>query len=296
MKNPKFSLIIPTYNRANLIPKNLQSILEQSHQDFEVIIVDDGSTDNTQAVVCNFLNEKIHYFKIPNGERAKARNFGIQQAKGEFVSFLDSDDLLLPNYFEEATHFILQNPQSVFFSLAYQVTDPQGNIIYKQNKRKGNLAKQLATGNHLSCIGVFVKREIIQKHLFNEQRELSGTEDYELWLRLASLYPLDFKNTVVASIVNHEERSVLNINEDKLIKRMEVLFACIENNIDCMNFYGAKGIQTIKAHSWLYVALHLAMAKKKKTALKYLLKAVQEDFRSLFTKKFLVILRKIFLR
>lgn len=291
---PKFSLIIPTYNRANLISRTIQSVIEQTYQDYEVLIVDDGSTDHTQAVVSNFLSDKVQYFKIPNGERAKARNFGIRQAKGTFVSFLDSDDLLLANYFEEATNFILQNPESVFFSLAYQIISPNGNVLYQQNQRKGNLAKQLATGNHLSCIGVFVKREIIQKHLFNEQRELSGTEDYELWLRLASLYPLDFKNTVVASIVNHEERSVLNIDEEKIIKRMEVLFACVENNTNCMNFYGTKGIQTIKAHSWLYVALHLAMAKKRKTAFKYALKAVQEQPNVIFTKKFLVIFKKLF--
>ncbi len=291
--SPKFSLIIPTYNRANLISRTLQSVLAQNYQDYETIIVDDGSTDDTQEVVIPFLNEKIQYFKIPNGERAKARNFGIRQAKGTFVSFLDSDDLLLPNYFEEAAQFILQNPESVFFSFAYQIISPNGKVLYQQNQRKGNLAKQLATGNHLSCIGVFVKREIIQKYLFNEQRELSGTEDYELWLRLASVYPLDFKNTVVASIVNHEERSVLNINEDKLIKRMEVLFACVENNTDCINFYGAKGIQIIKAHTWLYVALHLAMAKKRKTALKYTLKAARESLSIIFTRKFLAILKKL---
>ncbi|MFN3316784.1 MAG: hypothetical protein ACK40K_08230, partial [Raineya sp.] len=210
------------------------------------------------------------------------------------VSFLDSDDLLLPNYFQEAYTFTLQNPKSVFLSLAYQVVSPKGETIYQQNKRKGNLAKQLATGNHLSCIGVFVKKEIIQKHLFNENRELSGTEDYELWLRLASLYPLDFSNVVVASIVNHEERSVLNIDEEKLVKRMEILFDCLKSNASFLDFYCVSGFKSIKAHSWLYVALHLAMAKKRKTAFKYALKAVREKSNVIFTKKFLVIFKKLF--
>lgn len=292
---PKFSLIIPTYNRADFIAKTLQSALEQSYQDYEVIVVDDGSTDHTQQVVANFLSEKVRYCKIPNGERAKARNFGIQQARGDFITFLDSDDLLLPHYFQEAYNFLAKNPQSVFFSLGYQMVSPEGTVIYRQNNRKGNLAKQLTTGNHLSCIGVFVKKEILEKHPFNEQRELSGTEDYELWLRLASIYPLDCSNVVVASIVNHNERSVLEVNEEKLVKRRRVLFECLEANPSCISFYGLTGIRTIKAHSWLYVALHLAMGKKRKAAFKYTLKAVKESVNVIFTKKFLVILKKIFL-
>jgi glycosyltransferase involved in cell wall biosynthesis len=289
----KFSIIIPTYNRANLIAKTLHSVLNQSFSDFEVIVVDDGSTDNTEAVMSNFVSPKVHYFKIPNGERAKARNFGVKKSQGNFVTFLDSDDLLMPHFFQEANDFLKKNPQAVFFSLGYQIISPEGKILHKINQRKGNLAQKLVTGNHLSCIAVFVKREIVLENPFNENRDLSGTEDYELWLRLASRYPLHYSNTIVASIVNHESRSVLSINEEKLLKRMFLLFECIERDSFCRNFYKISGIRSIKAHSWLYVALHLAMAQRKKMAFKYLLKAIYEQKKVIFNKKTFVILKKM---
>jgi glycosyltransferase involved in cell wall biosynthesis len=289
----KFSIIIPTYNRASLIAKTLHSVLNQSFEDFEVIVVDDGSTDNTESVVADFISDKVRYFRIPNGERAKARNFGVRKAQGDFITFLDSDDLLMPHCLQEANDFLQKNPQAVFFSLGYQIISPEGKILHKINQRKGNLAQKLVTGNHLSCIAVFVKRKIILENPFNENRDLSGTEDYELWLRLASRYALHYKNTIVASIVNHESRSVLGINEEKLLKRMFLLFECIERDSFCKNFYKTSGIKSIKAHSWLYVALHLAMAQRKKMAFKYLLKAIYEQKEVIFSKKTFVILKKI---
>lgn len=291
--NPKFSLIIPTYNRANLIATTIKSVLQQSYSNYEVIIVDDGSTDHTEDVVSSFKSKKIKYFKIPNGERAKARNFGVQKACGSFVTFLDSDDLLLPNFFEQADKFISNKPETVFFSLGYQMLSPEGKILYRVNQRKGNLAKQLTTGNHLSCIAVFVERNVFLENPFNENRNLSGTEDYELWLRLAALYPLDYANTIVAAIVNHDDRSILHINEEKLLKRIETLFTYIEQNESILKFYHKKGIRSIKAHSWLYVSLHLVMAKSKKLAFRYLLKAIKEDKKVLFHKKTAVILKKL---
>ena len=103
-KTPVFSVVIPTCNRAQLLPRAVQSVLNQTFQDYELIIIDDASTDDTQNVVETFQNERIVYIRRgQNGGNAAARNAGVTNAKGAFVSFLDDDDEYLPRFLEE-TH------------------------------------------------------------------------------------------------------------------------------------------------------------------------------------------------
>jgi glycosyltransferase involved in cell wall biosynthesis len=89
-----FSIIIPTYNRAEIIGKTIESALGQTFQNFEIIVVDDGGTDNTEEVIQAFYSPKLSYYKKENAERAAARNFGAARGKGNYVTFLDSDDIL----------------------------------------------------------------------------------------------------------------------------------------------------------------------------------------------------------
>ncbi|PKQ70934.1 glycosyltransferase family 2 protein [Raineya orbicola] len=293
MNSPLFSIVIPTYNRADFIKQTLQSVIHQKFTDFEVIVVDDGSTDNTEEVVKPFLSEKLRYYKVPNGERAKARNFGITQAKGKYITFVDSDDLLYPNYFQIAYDFLQKKPDSVFWALSYEMKDEKGNILFKQIHR-GDIAQKLQFGNILSCIGVFVKKEILLENPFNENRDLSGTEDYELWLRLASRYPLQGISTICASMINHNSRSVLSISTEKLIKRIKSLLQNTSGDEKIKNFYGSKGIANIEAHSYLYIALHLVMAKKRIETLHYLFKSLKIKPSVISTYKFWVIVKKWF--
>ena len=102
-----FSIIIPSYNRANHLPKAIESVLAQSFTDWELIIVDDGSTDNTSDVVASYNDPRIKYIYQENAERSAARNNGIRNANGEWICFLDSDDVYLNQHlavFEKAIH------------------------------------------------------------------------------------------------------------------------------------------------------------------------------------------------
>src|SRR5687767_9278561 len=96
--SPVFSIVIPTYNRAHLIKKTIESVLAQDFADFELLVVDDGSKDDTESVVSSFTDKRVHYFKKQNGERGAARNFGAARAKGSYLNFFDSDDLLYRNH------------------------------------------------------------------------------------------------------------------------------------------------------------------------------------------------------
>jgi len=124
-----FSVIMPTYNREGFLVKTIQSVLAQQFDQFELLIVDDGSTDRTAEVIQSFQDPRIVYIKKENGERATARNAGIEKAQGHYLTFLDSDDLLKENHLSMAWKRIQQNHPAVFH-LGYDVTDEKGNMVY----------------------------------------------------------------------------------------------------------------------------------------------------------------------
>src|SRR5213593_3007644 len=94
---PTFTVVIPTYNRKRTILAAIKSVLSQTYADFEAIVVDDGSSDDTRSVVTALEDPRIHYLWQPNGGGSKARNTGIDAAQGKYIAFLDSDDQFLPN-------------------------------------------------------------------------------------------------------------------------------------------------------------------------------------------------------
>jgi glycosyltransferase involved in cell wall biosynthesis len=110
-ESPTFSIIIPTYNRTDRISGTIQSVINQHYTNFDIVLVDDGSTDNTEEIISSIQDPRIRYFKKENEERAIARNFGIQQAAGDYITFLDSDDALYPHYLDEALIMVEQDNQ-----------------------------------------------------------------------------------------------------------------------------------------------------------------------------------------
>lgn len=297
MPQVHFSIVIPTYNRATLISKTLDSILSQEYQNYEVIIVDDGSTDNTEEVVKPYLSEKVCYYKKENAERAAARNFGAQKARGIYVNFFDSDDIALNNHTAEAQRVItqLQNPE--WFHLAYAWADTSHNIFKQVNNYKGDtLNNLLYLGNPLSCNGVFIKRTTFLKHLFNEDRALSASEDYELWCRLGARYPLYYSNEITSLVIDHDERSVRTINGEKLINRLELLIKYLNEDAQTVQYYGVN-MNKIKMDSYSYIALHLAnFANYKIKSIYYLFKSFMSSTYLVKTKRFYATIKNIIIK
>lgn len=284
-----FSLIIPTYNRAGFILKTLQSVLNQTCKDFEIIIVDDGSTDNTQELISTVGDSRIKYFKKQHGERAAARNFGIERAAGDYITFLDSDDLLYPHHFEEAFNLIQKYNHPEWLHSGYEIRNEKGKILRQQNKRRGSINKSLITGNHLSCLGIFVRKDIAIENKFNEDRDIIGSEDYELWLRLAAKYQLYYSNEITGCMIQHTERSVMGFDQQKLVKRIEKLIEIVKSQ----NELNARALKKFKAHRYLYLSLHLAMNKDIVHSGIYLFKAAKTFPIALFSTKVLGILKTI---
>ncbi len=275
-ESPYFTLVIPTYNRADFIPKTIDSLLKQEEGDFEIIVVDDGSQDNTAEVVEGIPDPRVQYFPKKNEERAVARNTGAQMAKGKYINFFDSDDLAYPNHLAEARQVIAQFEEPELFHLGYDFKDPEGNLEREVNQFSGSLNEQLIYGNVLSCNGVFIRRDIALQYPFNPDRALSASEDYELWLRLASRFPLPYSNTITSTVINHDARSVLQVNKEKLVKRIQLLNHYLQQDEGFLQKYG-KYAKLFRADLDTYVALHLAMTKQNRgEVIKYLT-------RSLFT-------------
>lgn len=295
--SPFFSVIIPTYNRAHLIEVTIQSVLKQEYQQFEIILVDDGSTDNTQSIIEKIIKDhkqkKISYFYKTNGERGAARNYGLNKASGDYVIYFDSDDTLYPNHLKEAAQFILSNPGVEIFHLRYDIKNSQGLKTGEGPVYLSPPNRELMRGNFLSCNGVVLKKEIALENPFNEDRDLSAAEDWELWLRLSVKYPIHHINTITSTICNHNDRSVLVVNKDKLIKRMELLLKLVKNNIPLMEVYGEL-FQNLRVSCYSYISLHLALTKQyRKVSLKYLAKTLMIQPGFIFHKRFFGILKHI---
>ena len=273
-----FSVVIPTYNRADLIAKTLQSLLSQQYTNYEIIVVDDGSTDNTEEVVKSLGNQRIIYVKKNNAERAAARNYGAVMAKGEYINFFDSDDLAYPNHLSEAVSIIKQYQKPEWFHLSYALADPSGVVLRNAARYSSpTLNKQLVKGNILSTNGVFIKRDILLANPFNEDRELSASEDYELWCRLAARFPLVYSNTITTLVVDHEMRSVRKINGEQLITRLNSLSHHLEQDSMVAAYFG-KEVNKIKMYASSYIAVHLSdQPAFKLTSIQYLIKAISQS-------------------
>src|SRR4051812_548873 len=251
-----FSIVIPAYNRAHMIKETLETTFQQTYPRYEVILVDDGSTDNTEEVVKSIDNPKFIYHKKGNEERAVARNTGFQVAKGDYVTLLDSDDYLYPTHLEEAVKYINANNNPEVIRFDYDVVDTNKNLL-QIAKMPPQINKRMVNGNFMGCSGIILRRDIAIKYAFNGDRDLSGSEDYELWIRLAARFKVHTPDIVTCSLHSHEERSVIfNITEDTLVKRIELLIKYAFADKVVKKIYGMKK-SVFVSHCLLYISLHL---------------------------------------
>ena len=192
MKKPLFSVIIPTFNRAEKLSICLNSVLKQTFTDYEIVIINNGSTDNTENLILNKYNDsRINYFwQLGSGSPAKPRNQGILKSKGIWVAFLDSDDLWYPEKLESVYEQIKAQPDTDIICHNERMCDRVNNKFHKiSNVRvaKDMYKSMLMEGNCLSPSATTVKKSfLIEKELcFNESPDFAIVEDYDLWLHLA---------------------------------------------------------------------------------------------------------------
>jgi glycosyltransferase involved in cell wall biosynthesis len=191
------SVIVLTYNRARLVTGTIDSILGQSYRDFELIVVDNFSTDDTEKVIAGYSDERIRYFKNDNGGLiAVNRNYGIGRARGDYIAFCDDDDLWLPDKlekqlqeFEKDSRLGLVCANAVLFN----ETGDLGLFHETGLPERAFTLESLVRTNHIICSSVLVKKSAIDDvGLFDTAPAIFTAEDFELWLRIAGKYRVKY--------------------------------------------------------------------------------------------------------
>jgi len=200
------SVVIPTYNRATILKETIKSVLSQTYRNFEVIIADDGSTDNTKEIVQSFKDNRISYIWQENsGTPAAARNTAIKNAKGEFIAFLDSDDLWFPKKLEKQIEEFNKNSGILGVATNGIVIPmkPTIKILSLKNNKTVHYRELLAnTSNPIINSSVLIRKCVVDAiGLLDEEPLLKAIEDYDYWLR----------------ILKYKDKSIL-ILKDVLIK------------------------------------------------------------------------------
>lgn len=198
MANPALSVVIPTYNRAAYLPSAVGSALEQVGVDTEVIVVDDGSTDDTAAVVAARAprwGPRFRCLRQENAERGAARNQGLRHSRGEFVAFLDSDDVWRSDHAARCVRALEAHPEAVAAYSEYGVIDSEGRVIHEIVSRppvRGDAFLQALCLKRLIIhpTEVVLRRAAVAgERLFDP--DIPGAEDWLLWVRLACRAPLE---------------------------------------------------------------------------------------------------------
>lgn len=187
---PLVTVVIPTYNREQFIRECVDSVLNQTFRDFELIVVDDGSTDGTVQVLGPVLGE-IHFVKQWQQGPSAARNHGILLSAGEWLCFLDSDDLWLPGKLESQHEYIQQNPETrvCYTEEIWYRKGRRVNPAKKHRKYSGFIYQRLLPLCIISPSSVMIHRSVFDDvGLFDET--LPACEDYDLWLRIGARYPI----------------------------------------------------------------------------------------------------------
>ncbi len=191
-ENPAVSVIIPVFNRAWCLEKTLQSVLDQTFKNFKLIVVDDGSTDGTVALLQQFPQVQVHRWEDNRGVSA-ARNRGIEMARGEWICFLDSDDQWVANKLQVQVDWMQAHPEcpACYTDEIWIRNGVRVNPKNKHRKYSGDIFRHCLPLCIISPSSIMMRASVLEAiGVFDT--DLVACEDYDLWLRLASRYPVEF--------------------------------------------------------------------------------------------------------
>lgn len=192
---PAISVVIPAYNAAQYLSEAIESVLSQTHQDFELIVVDDGSTDGTEDVVQRY-GDRVGYLRQENRGPGAAKNLGIKNSRGSLIATLDADDRWLPDKLEKQREYMQSHSEVGLVYSNCSTFDSNGIMTeaYDGTHRKvyrGQVFDKLLLKNFIASITVMIRRECLERvGLFPEHLKIS--EDWHLWLRLAKEYQVGY--------------------------------------------------------------------------------------------------------
>ena len=206
---PLVTVIIPCFNYGKYLPEAFESIRLQDYPNIEIIVVDDGSTDNTKDITGR--NQTARYIYQINQGLSAARNTGIKNSRGDFIIFLDADDMLLPDAINTNLYYLKQNEELAFVSGAFEMRfSESGEIVNKIQEVKSDHYSQLLKGNYIGVpAAVLYRRWIFDEMLFDIS--LKNCQDYDLYLKIAREYPVFHHTKKIATYRIHTSNMSSNI-------------------------------------------------------------------------------------
>ena len=190
----KFSVIIPVYNKADTVRAAVECVLAQTFKDFEIVLVDDGSNDEPEKVLSDLIGNQINLIRQENGGVSVARNTGLSNAHGDYICFLDADDLWKPGHLETINHLIEKYPNACTFVTSHEIVTANGRTIHSSNALSG-YSWDFETDNLLGLLNqtsysvihtnsVCVKRSMIEQEDIRFEPGVRIGEDTDVWYRL----------------------------------------------------------------------------------------------------------------
>lgn len=267
-KEPLVSVVIPTYNRADIIDKAIDSVLDQTYKNLEVVVVDDGSTDNTEEVVRSLDDPRVRYIPLEENQGANvARNTGIKEANGEFIAFQDSDNVWDETKIEKQLKAYRNSPEDhkVIYTIVHENLLGGGKIYLPEKwatPRNGNILNTLRKGSCVPTQVIFTKKSCLEKVGYFDE-DFPRLQDWELVFRLSKLYKFRLVEEVLVEAY-HDESSITE-NKEALAKAIKMFLDKHKDDF--------KGYEDILSEHYFWLASVLFTIGKNKEAHKYVKKA-----------------------
>jgi glycosyltransferase involved in cell wall biosynthesis len=287
VKTPTVSVVIATYNRARLLKETIESVLKQTFQDFELIVVDDGSTDDTEKVLKSY-GDRLRYFREENRGPSAARNLGIYHASASWISIQDSDDICAPNHLKTLFGFVEKNPDyGMVFANGSYLDDPgpNGKTIIPREKSKRLAEKGVELTDLFSTSIVRLQAALLSKEAFLSIGGLDETlricMDLDLGFRFFMRFPVAYIDEVVFFYRRHEGNIGRN-QELRLLENLRVIEKLVQDFPSAEEILGREQIDRRKAYRYYRLAKSRWKAGEKDDARNALRQAV--FLRPLFLK------------
>lgn len=247
--SPRVSVVLPTYNRAHVMGRALRSVLTQDFSDFEVLVVDDASTDDTESVIHSFGDSRVRYLREPrNGGPNAARNRGLREARGEFVAFLDSDDEWLPGKLTRQLARFDELPESVgAVYTGVETVTSSGESWQFVPELRGHLHASLLANNELhgASQSIMIRRSVVQQvGEFDVRYPAIG--DYDYWVRVSACCDIDVVPETLARYHNAESASRVSLSVTNNLRGRDIFY---EKHREDMERFGV-------AHRFLEESAH----------------------------------------
>lgn len=254
---PIISIILPAYNAEKYLSLAIESILQQSFKDFEFIILNDGSTDNTEKIILSYTDSRIRYIKNEkNLKLIKTLNKGIELAKGKYIARMDADDIALPTMLEECYTFFETHPEYSIVAPSVYNMDNDGRTYKKGNNRYSSevLPYILLFENVVTHPGIMLKADILKKYKYEDTGLVTHFEDHDCWNRILSdehkIYVLP-QHLLFYRINNEGINSKYGNNRSKPFRTRQNLWilnkTSIKFNVSLIDYF-------IKQSSWLNIS------------------------------------------